>query len=394
MVQDLSLMKDVTPLFEREVVIWGAGYNGKRYAGELLEMGAGKHGLIFCDSNPEKKGFLDGIRVILPEELKELVKKKGEKNVVLIISAEAPFVTDEILARIAELEISDMPVYTKYGIDMGICLNLHAEMINERFRAKKQLWLIRQRRDFLVEQFMEAMRYFDFLPYHESPVLVYQPGKVGSTSVYQSIQENGGYVLHTHALRGIAHDMDDLKRILNKKSAKIISCVRDPIARQISAIWEKARIDRLLDEKGEDIDYRTLIQDKLTPEWAEGQFRWFEHEMKATLGIDIYKHPFDREKGYTIIKEDNITLLLYKMERIAGLRKIIGEFAGIDSFEIKMSNAAREKPYRFAYRQFKKEAFIPKGCLDYIYRGNFYTDHFYTEEEREQFYRKWKEYTV
>ena len=46
--------------------------------------------------------------------------------------------------------------------------------------------------------------------------------------------------------------------------------------------------------------------------------------MKEVFGIDVFAYPFDAEKGYTLIKEGNIELLLMKMEKLSELENVIG----------------------------------------------------------------------
>ena len=53
MIKDLQLMRDISPLFEKQIIIWGMGQRGHRFLKEILSMGAGKRGIWLCDSSPE-----------------------------------------------------------------------------------------------------------------------------------------------------------------------------------------------------------------------------------------------------------------------------------------------------------------------------------------------------
>ncbi len=42
MVNDLQLMKDITPLFEKYLVIWGIGQKGRTIVEDIISMWGGK----------------------------------------------------------------------------------------------------------------------------------------------------------------------------------------------------------------------------------------------------------------------------------------------------------------------------------------------------------------
>ena len=56
MVKDLQLLKDITPLFEKKLVIWGAGNKGREIIQDIVSMGAGRKGILLCDSDSNLLG--------------------------------------------------------------------------------------------------------------------------------------------------------------------------------------------------------------------------------------------------------------------------------------------------------------------------------------------------
>ena len=42
MIKDLQLMKDITPLFDKKLVIWGAGKKGRTILTDIISMGGGQ----------------------------------------------------------------------------------------------------------------------------------------------------------------------------------------------------------------------------------------------------------------------------------------------------------------------------------------------------------------
>ncbi len=120
------------------------------------------------------------------------------------------------------------------------------------------------------------------------------------------------------------------------------------------------------------------------------QLIWFDTEMKAILGIDVFEHPFDKEGGYSIIKQDNIELLLLKVERLSKLEPVIGEFVGAPHFRLLRANEADDTPLKYLYKNVKDNIKIPEETLTELYKkSNTFMDHFYTEEEKDGFYKKW-----
>ena len=231
------------------------------------------------------------------------------------------------------------------------------------------------------------LRYFAFAPlYNDELILIYQCGKVGSTSVYKSITANGRNALHCHSLKDIAEGDDKLYKLLNLKSGKILCMIRDPVAKEIAAMWQCINeVERYnIDADLEEIEKRFLSNNL-----ADKEFRWFDVEMKQYLKIDVFKFPFDKEKGYTIIREGNIEILLMKSEMLNKLEYVIGEFLNIDQFHLYKANVGEEKSYRFAYKEYKKNLHISEKKLEEVYIKDERMRHFYTEKELQEMYKKW-----
>jgi hypothetical protein len=120
------------------------------------------------------------------------------------------------------------------------------------------------------------------------------------------------------------------------------------------------------------------------------QFNWFDNEIKAVLGIDVYKHPFNREKGYSIIKQDNIEVLVLKLEKLNTLESVIGEFVGVSDFKLVNINEANSKPVKYLYKNVRESIKLPRKIFDFYYKDNPRMNHFYTKEEQAEFLKKWE----
>ena len=158
---------------------------------------------------------------------------------------------------------------------------------------------------------------------------------------------------------------------------KFIAGVREPISGGISGYFEISQGRSQDMEKGiiRVVDY---IVD------------YFDVQYKDSLGIDVCEHEFDHEKGYAIIKKDNMELLVFRFEDLPRIFSLImEEFLGIPDLKLPRVNIASQKGYSGAYEEAKKKIRFDKNILEKIYASRM-VKHFYTEREIGSFYRKWQ----
>ncbi len=390
MIKDLDLMKDITPLFEKQIVVWGIGRKGRLLLEDIKTMEAGRKGIYLCDSNNMLWGErICDEKVLSPSELKDALNKAVLKDIIFLVPAESLSAQDEIIERIESEYGTSIDVYTNYAIEWGIYLCINSPYLASRFRERKleEHRIKKMMHSEAMPAKINALTYFSFCPLHNDEIiLIYQPGKVASSSIYQSIQNYNRYVLHTHVLTGIGSDKDDLYNLVNLKSGKIISLVRDPIERQISAMWQNVvNINRYSDE----VDFSEIENFYFYDGFENEEFEWFNEQIKEVFHIDVYDYPFDSQKGYTIIEAGKIQILLMKMEKVNELVNVIGNFLGIEQFQLQTSNVSGQKAYRFALKAYKENFVLSPSRLHDIYEKNTYVQHFYSKQERENLYKKW-----
>lgn len=254
----------------------------------------------------------------------------------------------------------------------------------------------------------------------KSPLLVYQMGKVGSSTVEKSLKESGVndpvYHLHFLSANGIDgalkyYDTLDmgipvhLQRSMclrsklhemGKANWRIITLVREPISREVSNIYQNLNDTHpeLISELGE-FDTSTvskIVYDKLNNFNEADDFacNWFDNEFKQALEIDVYTSPFDRDKGYSIIKHNNVSVLIFRIEDMnCNFDKAINMFIGGDKYvSMKKANIGNSKGYSASYKDTVKDIKLPRELCEKIYDSK-YVRHFYSEEMIEQFIKKW-----
>ena len=228
-----------------------------------------------------------------------------------------------------------------------------------------------------------------------TPILVYQMGKVGSQSVYYSLlRANYFPVLFFHYVAQLEQERfphyQYLKQILNDKSfVKIVTLVRDPVARNLSAFAH--------DFKG---IFGSRMQSHSLAEledmfWQYDRHlqgvQWFDEEFHVRTGIDVYSYPFDKERGFSVIQQGPIALLVLKLECPDAQKEYaIGQFVGIPNFRLKRFNTAMEREYKANYKEFISAIHLPELYLDNLY-GTKFVGHFYSEKEIEGFKKRWRQ---
>jgi hypothetical protein len=240
---------------------------------------------------------------------------------------------------------------------------------------------------------------------YENQIVIYQMGKVASTTLYKALKEKGITVDQTHTLLGNYQgkyfiktkfstliflkfrikDFIRLRAYKKKKEVKVISIVREPISRNISAFFQKAKfIDNFHNIENTGALEKTFY-DKTT---HKTPLKWFDKEFKKALGIDVYKYQFPKEKGYTIIKQNNVKVFLFRFEDLNKCLKPLSNFLNIGKLELVSSNVGTDKWYSEMYKRFKRNFKPTEEYLNIMYDSK-YIKHFYTDKEIESFKNKW-----
>jgi hypothetical protein len=251
-------------------------------------------------------------------------------------------------------------------------------------------------------------------------VLVYQMSKVGSTSVYKSLQKGLKMpVYHIHFLSAVGilkaasffidagaevppniYYSDILRKYIHKMHLTIITLVRDPIGREISNYFQiGSRVFGALKGAGnmdEDNDAFILREisariSKLQDEDHSIIHTWFDSEIKSVFDIDIYSQPFDYEKGYGLFYGEDCTLILFRLENLnrsfdEGIRSVFG-----DQISIKLTskNIGTDKSYAEKYREIKNGIRVAPEVCKAIFATRF-GRHFYSDMA-DELTQKWSE---
>ncbi len=238
-----------------------------------------------------------------------------------------------------------------------------------------------------------------------SPIIVYQMGKVGSASIRDSLKaDKVRPVFHLHRMNPDWHSYSlgypipptwlgerlYLDIIRDRKPAKFITLVREPISRNLSTFF--AQFYQYTGMGYEDVDLSSREATDIFLSSFGFPWRplvWFDTELKEMIGIDVYQYNFPREQGYLSIEDSNYKLLIIKIEIEDSIKEqAIAQFLGKDSFKIKRTNTAETRNYASAYRTFLSELALPKDYIDLMYSSE-YVKHFYSDSEIDSFRQRW-----
>ncbi len=237
-------------------------------------------------------------------------------------------------------------------------------------------------------------------------ILVYTPGKVGSSTVLETLKYNFPFnkVYQAHYLNAEyiekmskygMHRQRKIVKLLNEKKynkLRIITLVREPISQSISELFQNINKDHKIADvqkmKYEDVlhEYNNMPK---TYRWFEAE-DWFDLEFKKTIGVDVYDYPFDKGKGYQIISEANTEILTIPLENLNRVfMESVSKFLDFKIKKVIKVNESKDKPLNDKYVEFKNSYKLGSPELDKKFSSKYVT-HFFTEAQIGGFKDKWR----
>lgn len=226
----------------------------------------------------------------------------------------------------------------------------------------------------------------------EIPVFVYQMGKVASSSIYTSLnRQYKGACIHAHSF-SVSHEnaaVRDLYEAFKHENLqiKVISLVREPISRNISAFFENFERDTGFKYQDNPYSIEELLNVFIENYKHDIPLTWFDRNIKLNFGIDVYDVPFPDE-GFITTKNKNIDFLLMRHDLKDNQKeKIISSFVGVKNFRLGNVNIGGKKGYSSTYNKFKTLS-IPEDYIDSMLDSK-YVKHFFSNNI-EIIKNKWK----
>ena len=152
----------------------------------------------------------------------------------------------------------------------------------------------------------------------------------------------------------------------------MITVARDPVRQRISTffmnmvVWGRSYrdINGNVDKERIFSDIQAYFQE--ADQTLGSVCSWFDNEFKAVLGVDIYEYPFDQERGFTIIRQDGVHILILKLESLARcFSEAMSQFLEIDGpIPLRNENITAEKERGPVYEYCLRRVHIPESTLE------------------------------
>ena len=190
-----------------------------------------------------------------------------------------------------------------------------------------------------------------------SEFVVQSMGKCGSRSVHKTLKYADYDVTHAHHI--------DLEDRFIKNTRYVISPIREPVRRNISAYFEnyykpyKMTMNKFIDKY---IHHESLL--------------WFDRHLKPVWGIDVYAEPFDKEQGWQIYEGEQVKLLVIRLEDFDKLDEAFTALTGYAPPELMYTNKTSDTPKARDYEYFLKLE-VPAFYIEFVNRSK-YVERFYT----------------
>lgn len=250
-------------------------------------------------------------------------------------------------------------------------------------------------------------------------ILVHQMGRAASMTLTNTIRSMklGQPVFHTHWLNtdSVKERVDrinawkntglgplnvrvseilapEIEKRLEARQWQLVSVIREPVARNVSAFF--LDIDRFFNDFHNRYQKGNISLDHMQKVFLDEfphqmPLDWFEKEVEKPFGINVFEANYDEDKGYTIAKKGNVSLLVIKLDKLDNCYKsAFHEFFGKEPERLVNTHVTSASNLAPIYKEFITNAHFPDSYLDRMYDCR-YARHFYSEKEIESFREKW-----
>ncbi len=386
----ISIIDNELSIFkENKVVIWGTGKFSHEITKLLTDFSVEIY--AYCDNDPEKWGKSHYEKpIISPDELKKLC----ETSSVVVQSGVSSLYESEVMKKATLLGVKEMISFNESKVILTHLKKLeigktYPDIVFQPSSEKREEIHIRKHKNIFLKYLLFG---------NQNPtVFVCGQAKVANSSLGKTLRENNTKSLGTHFPEFISHKVKET----DGQAIKILTGTREPIGRYISLLFQQiSSIDGHF--FGMDQEFSTDVFEKKLHDaqfyfdyiTSEKYFQntpyeksFFERFSKAIF--DPLAHSFDPEKGYTLIKEGNVEVFVYQLEKLNNLLEPISAFVGQPIDKWHSANEASEKWVKPYYEQAKKELRFSQEFFDSCYNDP-YIQHFYSPADIEKFKEKWK----
>lgn len=240
--------------------------------------------------------------------------------------------------------------------------------------------------------------------YFRDPLFLFQMGKVGSSTHRNTLQTlYHVYHLHTHEDFKLKYE-GVVRRTprLADSQLDLITIAREPVGRKISTFFQN-----LVDSpypfgfKTREEVFEAGVEGLLERfhAWEDGveeATEWYDKHFAPATGVRIYDHPFDRERGWSIVNAGQWRILLLRFSdvrsnHVEALNQFLSDRfdPSVQIDELRSSNVSSVKWYAELMRDFRNRLAFDPDQLDRAYNSE-YMRYFHTEKEIAEMRAMWR----
>jgi hypothetical protein len=165
----------------------------------------------------------------------------------------------------------------------------------------------------------------------------------------------------------------------------VITAVRDIFGAALSSVFENhtllvPELDHLTIEKCQEL----VSEPRLCAQFQN----WFDLELKANLGIDIYAIPFPTQSGCAVAQNNLARVLVYRFDFLPRITTILEQFLGLPIPSVVNVNLGQAKEYAAEYEQARRFVRVAREVEAREHNSKLMR-HFYSSEERASLGRRW-----
>lgn len=390
-------------LKEKDIILYGAGKRSKRMILTYISYNI-KISYVSYSAAKEEKEYYENIPVLSYSNM-------------LLFCAEK---TNVVIQIASSFEVDIVEQLKTDGIKCPILVYNDFLFL---IRNKKLNYLLKMGNNYrrqCLEDYAKNFKYFSrnlawqqLDPYNlEEDVLNIILGcpKTGTTTVNESLCHCKKIISPIYISYSMNLMSDEYKDLILKSKKRIITGVREPISQMLSMLFFLWYTRESLFDTTEKFPNITDCQYwfdqhfiKKTQDDEENVFDifcrimctncnildFFEKDFYNLTKIDIYKHKFNKEEGYTTFKENQTEIFIYRIDKLNDLSEEIGNFFGEDPINIISANQSKDRIYKALYKEALKKIRIPRKFIDQCYDSKI-IKWCYTESEIQTFYKKWE----
>lgn len=199
---------------------------------------------------------------------------------------------------------------------------------------------------------------------------VREPISQSLSMLYQIL--SGGVMMEDWIYGAINHESDEERRVIMNELEKLFVHNTDDIQMHLDAYISR---------------YVYPENDIYKPVVYIHSIQQFFKEFKENV-VDITQYDFNKEQGYTIIKEGNMEIFIYQLEKLNDIAPQLSEWLGVSFDKFVMSNQASDKWIAESYKEAQNEIKITQEYFERCFDEE-YVKHCYTSEDITKFKERW-----